>query len=101
MLPRSRFIRPTRSAERIKAQTGLKEITMGATDERKTKVADEMESEMEARDDNRVQDERAEREDVNQGMETGTHDSIHRGVKWGPAYRLRRKTAKPSEEPKT
>lgn len=73
---------------------------MGATDERKSKVADEMESKMEDREEARVQDDRAEREDLNQGMDTGTHDSTHRGVKWGPSYKVRRETAKPNEEPK-
>lgn len=73
---------------------------MGDADERKDKAADELEAEIEQRDETRVQDDRAEREDLNQGMDTGTHDSIHRGVNWGPSYRVRPKTNKPPEEPK-
>jgi hypothetical protein len=73
---------------------------MGDTNERKSEVADDMESEMEERDDARVQDDRAEREDLNQGMDTGTHDSTHRGVKWGPSYKMRPRTTKPNEETK-
>jgi len=29
-----------------------------------------------------------EQQDLNQGMDTGTHSSVHRGVNWGPAYRV-------------
>src|SRR5579862_8535934 len=32
--------------------------------------------------------ERIEQQDLNQGMDTGTHSSIHRGVNWGPSYRV-------------
>ncbi len=74
---------------------------MGDTDERKSEeIAGEMESEAEVRDEARAQDDRSEREDLNQGMDTGTHDSIHRGVNWGPSYRVRPKEEKPSTEPK-
>ena len=76
---------------------------MGDVDDRKSEAADEMESELEERDEARVQDDRAEREDLNQGMNTGTHDSTRRGVKWGPSYRVRTKTTKttkPNEPPK-
>ncbi len=72
---------------------------MGDTDERNSKAAEEMESEMEDRDAARAQDDRAEQEDLTQGMDTGTHDSTHRGVKWGPSYRVRPKPAQPSEGP--
>ncbi len=73
---------------------------MGDADERKNDAADQMESEMKERDDARALNDRAEREDLTQGMDTGTHDSIHRGVNWGPAFRVRPKTNKPDEEPK-
>lgn len=53
--------------------------------ERKSQTADEMEQEMEERDDSRLEYDRAEREDLNQGMATGTHDSTRRGVNWGPS----------------
>jgi hypothetical protein len=73
---------------------------MATNDERKSKIADQMEQEMEDRDDERVQEDRAERENLNQGMDTGTHDSIHRGVKWGPSYRVRHKSTKTAEDAK-
>ena len=66
----------------------------------KTKPRNEMESEMEERDEARALDDRAEREDLNQGMDTGTHDSIHRGVDWAPEFSIRPRTNKPNEEPK-
>jgi hypothetical protein len=73
---------------------------MDDTDERKSETAAEIESEAEVRDEARAEDDRAEREDLNQGMDTGTHDSIHRGVNWGPSYRVRPKAEKPNTEPK-
>jgi hypothetical protein len=73
---------------------------MGDTDERKSETAAEIESEAEVRDEARAEDDRAEREDLTQGMDTGTHDSIHRGVNWGPSYRVRPKAEKPDAEPK-
>ena len=66
----------------------------------KTKPRNELESEMKERDEARALDDRAEREDLNQGMDTGTHDSIHRGVNWAPEFSIRPRTNKPNEEPK-
>ena len=73
---------------------------MGDADERKNEAANQLESEMKERDEARTLDDRAEREDLNQGMDTGTHDSIHRGVNWAPEFSVRPKTNKPNEEPK-
>jgi hypothetical protein len=73
---------------------------MGDADERKNEAANQLESEMKERDDARTVDDRAEREDLNQGMDTGTHDSIHRGVNWAPEFSIRPRTNKPNEEPK-
>jgi hypothetical protein len=36
-------------------------------------------------------------QDLNQGMQTGTHDSTRSGVNWGPAYRKRQKKHKPNK----
>ena len=33
--------------------------------------------------------ERIEQQDLNQGMDTGTHSSAHGGVDWGPSFRVR------------
>jgi hypothetical protein len=48
---------------------------------------------MKDREEGRRQRERAEREDLNQGMQTGTYDSMNRRVRWGSSYG--RKTVKP------
>ncbi len=42
------------------------------------------------REEGRQDDDRADEQDLNQGMDTGTHDSIHRGVRWGPADRIKK-----------
>ena len=61
---------------------------MGDADERKNEAANKLESEMKERDETRTLDDRAEREDLNQGMDTGTHSSTHSGVNWGSSYRV-------------
>ena len=73
---------------------------MGDTDKRTSETANEMETELDERDESRVQDDRAVREDLNQGMDTGTHDSTRRGVKWGRSYKMGIRTTKPDGEPK-
>jgi len=73
---------------------------MSDADERKDQAADELEAEIVERDETRAQDDRAEREDLTQGMDTGTHDSIHRGVNWRPEFSIRPKTEKPNTNPK-
>jgi len=49
----------------------------------------ELREEVELREEDRLTDERIEQQDVNQGMDTGTHSSAHRGVNWSPSYRVR------------
>jgi len=44
--------------------------------------------EMEQREGGRQTIERIEQQDLNQGMDTGTNSSIHRGVNWGASYRV-------------
>jgi len=53
----------------------------------RSKAANEIESEMEDRDESRVDEERDQAEDLNQGIQTGTHDSQRLGVNWPPSYR--------------
>jgi len=36
--------------------------------------------------------ERNEEQDLNQGMDTGTHGSTRHGVAWGPSYQVRSTT---------
>ena len=49
---------------------------------------EELRKEAELREDGRRTLEGIERQDLNQGMDTGTHSSVHRGVNWGPSYRV-------------
>jgi hypothetical protein len=58
--------------------------------------ADELESKMEDREDARIETERDEQEDLNQGMQTGTHDASHPGIKWGASYKVKKAAASPS-----
>ncbi len=44
--------------------------------------------EAEEREGERRTAEQIQQQDLNQGMDTGTHSSTHRGVNWGPAYRV-------------
>lgn len=56
----------------------------------------EFRQEVELRDEERVREEEIEQQDLNQGMDTGTHSSTHLGVDWGPEYRLRPRTEQTS-----
>jgi hypothetical protein len=66
---------------------------------RESAAADELESEMEERDEARMEDDRDELGDLNQGMDTGTHDSTRLGVDWPASYRVPMRPATP--EPAT
>ncbi len=61
------------------------------------KIESEVGSEMEDRVEGRREDERAKQQDLNQGMETGTHDSNRSGINWGPSYKTPAKRSKPDE----
>ena len=50
---------------------------------------EQLRQEMELREEERLTGERIEQQDLNQGMDTGTHSSTHVGVDWGPSYRVR------------
>ncbi len=50
---------------------------------------EELRQETELRQEERVIGERIEQQDLNQGMDTGTHSSTHLGVDWGPSFRMR------------
>jgi hypothetical protein len=65
------------------------ETSMSLSEDRKSEIAEEMEAEIEYREETYLQDERAKREDLNQGISIGTHDVTHRGVNWPPSYRIR------------
>ena len=53
------------------------------------KAEEGLRQEVELRDEERVTEEQIEQQDINQGMDTGTHSSTHRGVDWRPEFRLR------------
>ena len=62
--------------------------------DRKSKAADELEAELEFREEDEAGAERATRENLNQGSDTGTTDFVHRGANWPPSYRVRTRTKK-------
>jgi hypothetical protein len=64
------------------------------------KVVEEYEAELEDHDSFRRENERSTQGDLNQGMQTGTHDSAKLGVNWGPSYRTKRRKPKPNPAPK-
>ena len=59
------------------------------------KAAEDLDSQAEQRDEVRLQAERDELEDLNQGMQTGTHDAFHSGIKWGSSYRIKESATNP------
>lgn len=61
---------------------------------------EEFREEIEQRQEGRRTIERIEQQDLNQGMDTGTNSSIHRGVSWGSSYRVmpEREDALPMKE---
>lgn len=61
-----------------------------------SKVPEEMESDAEVQENVRRGEERSQWEDLNQGMETGTHDSRRGGIRWGRHYKLRKKKSQPN-----
>ena len=50
---------------------------------------DNVDAEEEQRQEERRTNELVVQQDLNQGMDTGTHSSAHRGVNWGPDFRVR------------
>ena len=56
---------------------------------------EELREEVELREEERLTEERIEQQDLNQGMDTGTHSSTHLGVNWGSSYRVRPEIEQP------
>lgn len=52
-------------------------------------AAQELQSEADQRDGGRLEAEQDEQQDLNQGVQTGTHDALHTGIKWGSSYRVK------------
>jgi hypothetical protein len=63
-------------------------------------VETELQGELEDRDDTRREGEQVEQQDLNQGMDTGTHGSERHGVNWGPSYRTKRASSAGSKNAK-
>lgn len=75
---------------------------MGKSNEEKTnsETAEQMEKEFEDRQEARREGERDQAEDLNQSIQTGTHDSEKLGVNWPPSYRTlkkRKRSPKPAK----
>ncbi len=67
---------------------------MAETDATKTKsgslkAEEKLDAEMEQHAGARRANERAKQQDLNQGMDTGTHESGRTGINWGPSYQVR------------
>lgn len=61
------------------------------------KAAEDLDSQAEQRDEVHLEAERDELEDLNQGMQTGTHDAFHSGIKWGSSYRIKESATNPKQ----
>lgn len=76
-----------------------------SAEEEKSKVAEEMESDIEEREEQSRESETALQREVNQDVQTGTSDAEHPGIRWGSSYKTKRKArsgrAKPNSGPKS
>ncbi len=55
-------------------------------------VDSEIDAEADLVEDDRIANERIEQQDLNQGMDTGTHGSTRRGINWGSSYAIPKTT---------
>ena len=58
--------------------------------ERKSESAEELAAEMNQDEAGRRDAEQEEQQDLNQGMQTGTHDALRHGINWGPSFRIKK-----------
>jgi hypothetical protein len=58
----------------------------------------EVDAEAEQLEGDRIASERIEQQDLNQGMDTGTHDSTRRGINWGSEYAVPSATSRKGQE---
>jgi len=70
---------------------------MDTKHEHESEVAEELQSKANQREEGHLGAERHEQEDLNQGMQTGTHDAFHSGIKWGSLYRIKENAASPKK----
>lgn len=62
-------------------------------EDRGTKAAQEMESDIEEREEERHESETNLQKEANQNIQTGTNDAQHPGIKWGSSYKTKRKAS--------
>lgn len=62
-------------------------------EERDTKAAQEMESDVEEREEGAHEHDVMLQKEVNQDVQTGTNDATHPGIKWGSSYKTKRKAS--------
>jgi hypothetical protein len=67
---------------------------MNNTKKRNSDIAEELESKLEDRDEARLETERARTKDLLGMQNPGAHDTVRRGINWGPSFRTRSKKAK-------
>ena len=58
-----------------------------------TKAAQEMESDIERREEQRRESETSLEKEANQQIQTGTTDATHPGIHWGASYKTKRKAS--------
>jgi hypothetical protein len=54
----------------------------------KQQAVNDLDAEEKQHDEGHRTNERSQQQNLNQGMDTGTHDSIHRGVNWKPEFQV-------------
>lgn len=62
-------------------------------EERNTKAAEEMESDIEDREEEHRDRETSLQKEANQDIQTGTNDADHPGIRWGSSYKTKRKAS--------
>jgi len=62
-------------------------------EEHDTKAAEELESDVEEREEGAHEHDVMLQKEVNQGVQTGTNDATHAGIKWGSSYKTKRKAS--------
>jgi hypothetical protein len=68
-------------------------------EDRKNKAAEELEAEIEFREEDQVVQDRSVQGDLNQGFDTGTTDSVRYGANWPASYRVRPSQSEAKPEP--
>lgn len=72
-----------------------------SAEENKSKAGQEMESDIEGREEESRESETALQKEANQGIQTGTNDAQHPGIRWGSSYKTKHKAASRNRRKKT